>query len=60
MKRDGDMKMCYRLLILILVLGICIFLSSNAFCASIGDVETNGKGKFAIGIDEEFIFQREM
>jgi len=54
------MKMCYRLSILILFLGIFIFLSSNAFCASIGDVETNGKGKFAVGVDEEFIFQREM
>lgn len=54
------MKMCCRLSSIILVLGIFIFLSSTAFCASIGDVETNGKGKFAVGVDEEFIFYRGM
>lgn len=51
------MKMRNKLLYVIF---LGIFLSSNAFCASIGDVETNGKGKFSIGVDEEFVFQREM
>jgi outer membrane protein W len=47
-----------KLILLSLVSLLCLPLASYA--ASIGGAETQGKGKFAIGLDQEFVFDRDM
>lgn len=46
-----------KLLVLNLVLVLCLPLV--VYAASIGGAETQGKGKFAIGLDQEFVFDRD-
>lgn len=45
------------MIFLCLALLLCLPLASYA--ASIGGVETQGQGKFAIGLDQEFVFDRD-
>ncbi len=47
-----------RVILLGLVVVLCLPLSVQA--ASIGGAETQGQGKFAIGLDQEFIFKRDL
>jgi len=46
-----------KMIFLCLALLLCLPLASYA--ASIGGVETQGQGKFAIGLDQEFVFDRD-
>lgn len=47
---------------LILSLGVAVFLCLPmvVYAASIGGAETQGQGKFAIGLDQEFVFDRDL
>jgi len=47
-----------KLIVLALALILCVPIASYA--ASIGGAETQGKGKLAIGLDQEFVFDRDM
>jgi hypothetical protein len=47
-----------RLIILCLAVILCLPAVVNAM--SIGEVETQGKGKFSVGFDQEFLFDRDM
>ncbi len=47
-----------KLILLGLVVVLCLPLA--VYAASIGGVETQGQGKFAIGLDQEFVFDRDM
>ncbi|MBU1366716.1 MAG: outer membrane beta-barrel protein [Candidatus Omnitrophica bacterium] len=47
-----------KLIVLSLVTFLC--LSSVAYAASIGGAETQGQGKVGIGLDQEFVFDRDM
>lgn len=46
-----------KLILLSLALFLCLPLASYA--ASIGGAETQGQGKFSIGLDQEFVFDRD-
>jgi opacity protein-like surface antigen len=47
-----------RILVLILAFSFCIPL--YVYAASIGEVETVGQNKFSIGVNQEFVFNRDM
>ncbi len=47
-----------KLIVLSLITLLCLPLA--VYAASIGGAETQGKGKFAIGLDQEFVFSRDM
>ena len=47
-----------KLILLSLITLLC--LPVIAYAASIGGAETQGQGKFAIGLDQEFVFDRDM
>jgi len=44
---------------LVIILMAMIFFPS-AYAASIGDAETQGQGKFSIGLDQEYMFKRDL
>lgn len=46
-----------KLFVLTLMFLLCLSLASYA--ASIGGAETQGKGKFSIGVDQEFVFDKD-
>lgn len=47
-----------KLIFLSLIVLLCLPLS--VYAASIGGAETSGQGKFAIGIDQEFVFDKDL
>lgn len=47
-----------RIILLSLVIFLCLPLA--VYAASIGGAETQGQGKFSIGLDQEFVFDRDM
>jgi hypothetical protein len=47
-----------RLILLSLITLLCLPVA--VYAASIGGAETQGQGKFAIGLDQEFVFDRDM
>lgn len=47
-----------KLLVLGLLISLC--LPAASYASSIGGAETQGQGKFGIGLDQEFIFDRDM
>lgn len=43
-----------------LLIFLCLFIAVSGYAASVGEAETQGKGKVGIGVDQEFIFDRDM
>jgi len=50
-----------KLSVLGLIVLLCVFFTTTSvYAASIGGAETQGKGKVAIGLDQEFVFNRDI
>lgn len=49
-----------KLLFVGLMVSLCLCLAMPVYSASVGGAETQGKGKIGVGIDQDFIFNRDM
>jgi len=49
-----------KLLLLGLIISLCLYIAVPVYAASIGGAETQGKGKIAVGVDQDFVFNRDM
>ncbi len=49
-----------KLLFLSLIISLCSCIAVSGYAASVGGAETQGKGKIGVGVDQEFIFDRDM
>jgi hypothetical protein len=43
-----------------IILGFFLCLPAVVYAASIGEIETQGRNKFSVGADQEFLFDRDM